>query len=69
MDRCEILLKMLWTKSISMRQYKQMSRERGFAEILLLFLFVFIYCFANILYQFSILFCKIREYYAYLTMA
>ena len=43
MDRCEILLKMLWTKSISMRQYKQMSRERGFAEILLLFLFVFIY--------------------------
>ena len=51
MDRCEILLKMLWTKSISMRQYKQMSRERGFAEILLLF-------FANILYQFSILFAK-----------
>ena len=26
-------------------------------------------CFANILYQFSILFCKIREYYAHLTMA
>ena len=45
MDRCEILLKMLWTKSISMRQYKQMSRERGFAEILLLFLFVILLIF------------------------
>ena len=32
MDRCEKLSKMQWTESISMRQYEQMSRERGFAE-------------------------------------
>ena len=42
MDRCVEMSMMPWMQSTSIRQFKQMSRERGFAEMIAAFDILFI---------------------------
>ena len=42
MDKCVEMSMMPWMQSTSIRQFKQMSRERGFAEIIAAFDILFI---------------------------